>query len=45
MCLNTHYAELSVLKRKESKRPGLECLCVPSCIEPEINIITVESFK
>ncbi|XP_060838075.1 sodium channel protein Nach-like [Rhopalosiphum padi] len=44
ICLNTHYAELSVLKKKKSKRPGLECHCVPSCIEAEINVITVESF-
>ncbi|XP_022177636.1 sodium channel protein Nach [Myzus persicae] len=44
ICLNTHYAELSVLKKKKSKRPGLECDCVPSCIEAEINVITVESF-
>ncbi|XP_027841882.2 sodium channel protein Nach [Aphis gossypii] len=44
ICLNTHYAELSVLKKKKSKRPGLECECVPSCIEAEINVITVESF-
>eukprot|EP00102_Acyrthosiphon_pisum_P021032 XP_016658242.1 PREDICTED: sodium channel protein Nach [Acyrthosiphon pisum] len=44
VCLNTHYAELSVLKKKKSKRPGLECYCVPSCIEAEISVITVESF-
>ena len=33
-----------MLKKKKSKRPGLECYCVPSCIEAEINVITVESF-
>lgn len=33
-----------MLKKKKSKRSGLECQCVPSCIEAEINIITVESF-
>jgi len=44
LCLNAHYAELSVLKKKNSKRPGLECHCVASCIESEIDVITVETF-
>lgn len=25
-------------------RPGLECYCVASCIEAEIDLITVETF-
>lgn len=44
VCLNAHYAELSVLKKKNSMRPGLECYCVPSCIEAEVDLITVETF-
>lgn len=45
ICLNTHYAELSVLKKKNSKRLGLECDCVASCVEAEVGVITVETFK
>jgi hypothetical protein len=45
ICLNTHYAELSVLKKKNSKRLGLECHCLASCIEAEVDVITVETFK
>lgn len=44
ICLNMHYAELSVLKKKNSKRPGLECYCLASCIESEVDVITVETF-
>ncbi|XP_050436333.1 sodium channel protein Nach-like [Adelges cooleyi] len=44
MCLNQYYAELSVLKKKNSLRLGLECRCVPSCIESEVDVITVETF-
>ncbi|XP_050532301.1 sodium channel protein Nach-like isoform X1 [Daktulosphaira vitifoliae] len=44
MCLNQYYAELSVLKKKNSARVGLECHCVPSCVETEVDVITVETF-
>lgn len=44
ICLNAHYAELSVLKKKNSNRLGLECYCLASCIEAEIDVITVETF-
>lgn len=44
MCLNQYYAELSVLKKKNSAKVGLECHCVPSCVETEVDVITVETF-
>ncbi|VVC36325.1 Epithelial sodium channel [Cinara cedri] len=45
ICLNAHYTELSVLKNKKSKQPGLECECLVSCIEAEIDVMTTETFN
>ncbi|KAK3912022.1 Sodium channel protein Nach [Frankliniella fusca] len=44
MCLYQHYTNFSVLKTSWSRKEGLYCNCVPSCTEPEYNIVTQESF-
>lgn len=41
-CLNDNYNELAVLKAHWSKRTGLVCNCMPSCIETEMFLIKDE---
>lgn len=39
VCLNQHYADLSVMRPEWARRSGLICQCPPSCTEIDITVI------
>lgn len=39
-CLTEHYKTLRRLKVPDSNETGLDCDCLPSCIEPDYNVIS-----
>ncbi|XP_077290852.1 sodium channel protein Nach-like [Arctopsyche grandis] len=39
VCLNQHYAHLSVMRPEWARRSGLICQCPPSCTEIDITVI------
>nr|CAH7715526.1 unnamed protein product [Callosobruchus chinensis] len=40
-CLTDYFDEVNRLNAKGFEKPGLVCDCVPSCFEPEYNVVSV----